>query len=31
MDMMLRMLAWHDCARMRARADEINVQPYQPV
>jgi addiction module HigA family antidote len=31
MDMMLRMQAWHDCVRMRARADEINVQPYQPV
>ena len=31
MDMMLRMQAWHDCARMRARADEINVQPYQSV
>ena len=30
MDMMLRMQAWHDCARMRARADEIVVQPYRP-
>ena len=29
MDMMLRMQAWHDCVRMRARADEINVQPYR--
>lgn len=31
MDMMLRMQAWHDCARMRARADEIDVKPYQTV
>ena len=30
MDMMLRMQAWHDCVRMRARADEITVQPYIP-
>ena len=30
MDMMLRMQAWHDCARMRARVDEIAVQPYRP-
>ena len=29
MDMMLRMQAWHDCANMRARADEIDVRPYQ--
>lgn len=29
MDMMLRMQAWHDCVRMRARADEITVQPYR--
>ena len=29
MDMMLRMQAWHDCTRMRARADEILVQPYR--
>ena len=29
MDLMLRMQAWHDCARMRARANEIDVQPYQ--
>ena len=28
MDMMLRMQAWHDCARMRALADEIDVKPY---
>ena len=31
MDMMLRMQAWHDCTRMRARADEIDVKPYQTV
>ena len=31
MDVMLRMQAWHDCALMRARADEINVSPYQTV
>ena len=30
MDMLLRMQAWYDAARMRARADEISVQPYQP-
>ena len=30
MDIMLRMQAWHDCVRMRARADEITVQPYSP-
>lgn len=30
MDMLLRMQAWHDAARMRARADEINVERYQP-
>ena len=29
MDMMLPMQAWHDCARMRARADEITTQPYR--
>ena len=29
MDMMLRMQAWHDCVLMRARADEITVQPYR--
>ena len=28
MEMLLRMQAWHDCSRMRARADEITVQPY---
>ena len=30
MDMLLRMQAWHDAARMRARATEIAVEPYQP-
>ena len=30
MDLLLRMQAWHDAARMRARADEIDVQRYQP-
>ena len=30
MDMLLRMQAWHDASRMRARADEIAVQRYQP-
>ena len=29
MDMMLRMQAWYDTARMRARADEIEVERYQ--
>ena len=31
MDMLLRMQAWHDASRMRARADDISVQRYQPV
>ena len=31
MDMLLRMQAWHDASRMRARAGEISVQRYQPV
>lgn len=31
MDMLLRMQAWHDAARMRARSDEIGVERYQPV
>ena len=31
MDMLLRMQAWHDASRMRARADDISVQHYQPV
>ena len=30
MDMLLRMQAWRDAARMRARADEISVERYQP-
>ena len=30
MDMLLRMQAWHDAARMRARSDEIEVRRYQP-
>ena len=31
MDMLLRMQAWHDASRMRARASEIAVQRYEPV
>ena len=30
MDMLLRMQAWHDASRMRARADDIDVRRYQP-
>ena len=30
MDLMLRMQAWHDAVRMRARADEIAVERYVP-
>ncbi len=30
MDLLLRMQAWHDATQMRARADEIDVQRYQP-
>ena len=30
MEMLLRMQAWHDAALMRARSDEVDVQPYQP-
>ncbi|MCY4522728.1 MAG: HigA family addiction module antitoxin [Caldilineaceae bacterium] len=30
MDMLLRMQAWHDTSRMRARASEIAVQRYEP-
>lgn len=30
MDMLLRMQAWHDASRMRARGEEISVQRYQP-
>ena len=29
MDLLLRMQAWHDAARMRARADDISVDRYQ--
>lgn len=31
MDMLLRMQAWHDASRMRARANEVAVERYQPV
>ena len=31
MDMLLRMQAWHDASRMRARADEVVVERYEPV
>ena len=30
MDLLLRMQAWYDASRMRARADEISVRRYQP-
>ena len=30
MDMLLRMQAWYDASRMRARAGEISVQRYAP-
>lgn len=30
MDLLLRMQGWHDAALMRARADEIHVERYQP-
>ena len=30
MDMLLRMQAWHDASRMRARAGEINIERYHP-
>ena len=30
MDMLLRMQAWHDASRMRARANEIDVRRYDP-
>ena len=30
MDLLLRMQAWHDAAKMRARADEVAVRRYQP-
>ena len=31
MDMLLRMQAWHDASRMRAHANEVAVERYQPV
>ena len=31
MEMLLRMQAWHDACRMRAHADDITVQRYEPV
>ncbi len=30
MDVLLRMQAWYDAARMRAREHEISVQRYEP-
>ena len=30
MDLLLRMQAWHDATRMRARADEVDVRQYRP-
>lgn len=30
MDMLLRMQAWYDASRMRARTKEIDVQHYEP-
>ena len=30
MDMLLRMQAWYDASRMRARASEIDVRRYEP-
>ena len=30
MDLLLRMQAWHDASRMRARADKIDVRRYRP-
>ena len=30
MDLLLRMQAWHDASRMRARSREVAVEPYQP-
>ncbi|MCP5368520.1 MAG: HigA family addiction module antidote protein [Hyphomicrobiales bacterium] len=31
METLLRMQAWFDCCAMRERADEINVQRFEPV
>ena len=30
MDLLLRMQAWYDAARMRARESEVDVQRYEP-
>ena len=30
MDLLLRMQAWYDASRMRARADELAVRRYEP-
>ncbi len=30
MDLLLRMQAWHDTCRMRARANELAVRRYEP-
>ena len=30
MDMLMRMQAWHDVSKMRARAAEVRVERYQP-
>ena len=30
MDVLLRMQAWYDASQMRARADQVQVQRYQP-
>ena len=30
MDLLLRMQAWYDTSRMRARADELAVRRYEP-
>ena len=31
MELMLRLQAWYDTVQMRARADEVQVERYQPV
>ena len=31
MDLLLRIQAWYDAARMRAREDEVNVQRYESI
>ena len=30
MDMLMRMQAWHDVSKMRARTGEVHVERYQP-